>query len=374
MLAVLSCFASKHGQGLHNLLYRPFRILAAAKETEVTFTNKPTWSINHHSHLCFLGSCFSETLSNILVRKKFKNVMVNHNHGITFNPISLADALRHATTPDIFNEKHIFNDHLDSSVFHSWLHHGSFSQLNRQLLVETIERTNQEAHHHLTNCNVLFVTFGTSFVHALASSSGDSTAIVNNCHKQPSALFHKRMLRVDEIVQHFKVAIDKVMSINPTLQIVITVSPVRHTREGLVENSRSKSILLLAAHELVDAYPTHISYFPSYEFFIDQLRDYRWYDGDDLIHPSKSAQELVFQAFANLYFSKRTHAVMKTIDAIQLDVNHRPTPSLRLSSSYQSHLERTLARIEKAQNDFSDDDIDFQNEIFQVRNQLKEFL
>ena len=370
MLAVLSCLASKQGRQHSNLFHRQYRILAA-KETEVSFANKPSWSVNLNSNIFFLGSCFSETLSSILIRKKFKNVLVNHNMGITFNPISLADALLHAKNPDMFDEKHIFNDHLDSSVYHSWLHHGSFSQLNRQKLVDNICRTNQEAHRHLNNSNVLFITLGTSFVHALVS---DPTVIVNNCHKQPSSLFHKRLLKVDEIVQHFKVAIDGVMSINPTLQIVITVSPVRHTREGLVENSRSKSTLLLAAHELVDAYPSHISYFPSYEFFIDQLRDYRWYDGDDLIHPSKAAQELVFRAFADMYFSQRTHVAMKTIDAIQLDLHHRPTHSLRLSSSYRSHLERTLARIEKAQIDLADDSVDFQDEINQVHHQLTDFL
>ena len=141
-----------------------------------------------------------------------------------------------------------------------------------------------------------------------------------------------------------------------------------------MENSRSKSILLLAAHELVDSFPSHISYFPSYEFFLDQLRDYRWYDGDDLIHPSKPAKELVFQAFAATYFSKHTHAAMKTIDAIQLDLQHRPTPSLRLSSSFRSHLERTLARIEKVEKELADDDIDFHNEIALVHEQLRDFL
>lgn len=140
-----------------------------------------------------------------------------------------------------------------------------------------------------------------------------------------------------------------------------------------MENSRSKSLLLLAAHELVDSFPSHISYFPSYEFFLDQLRDYRWYDGDDLIHPSKAAQALVYKAFAATYFSKRTHDAIKTIDAIQLDLDHRPTPSLRLSSSFRSHLERTLSRIEKAQEEFVNDDIDFNDAMVLVHEQLREF-
>ena len=224
MLAFLGCLACKH-YGRQQPFHRSFRSLAA-KETELSFV-KPTWTISHKSSLFFSGSCFSETLSSFLLQKKFTKVMVNHNNGITFNPISLAESLRHATNPAIFNEQMIFNDHLDSSMYHSWLHHGSFSQLNRQTLVDVIERTNQEAHRHLINCNVLFVTFGSSFVHTLAS---DPSVMVNNCHKQPSSLFQKRLLTVDEIVQHFKKAIDGVLSINPTLQIVITVSPVRHTR------------------------------------------------------------------------------------------------------------------------------------------------
>lgn len=221
MFAILGCLACKHHWRQQPRLIK----ICASKETELSFV-KPTWSISHKSSLFFLGSCFSETLSSFLMQKKF-NVLVNHNFGITFNPISLAEALRQATNPAIFNEQMIFQDHLDSSLYHSWHHHGSYSQLDRQALVDVIKRTNQEAHEHLIDCNALYITFGTSFVHELAS---DPTIIVNNCHKQPSSLFHKRLLKVDEIVQKYKGVIEGVLSINPTLQIVITVSPVRHTR------------------------------------------------------------------------------------------------------------------------------------------------
>ena len=328
---------------------------------------KPPWTIEHSSPLYFLGSCFAETLSSRLQAFKF-NVMAN-NHGIAFNPISLSQALIHAATPGkrFDGPRYVFADHRDPTVFHSWLHHSSFSRLSREAVVNHVDAVNRDAQAHFARTSVLFVTLGTAFVHyALEGDVG----VVANCHKQPASLFRKSLLTVNDVVEALDGAIKVAVASNPRLQVVLTVSPVRHTKEGLPENARSKAVLLLAAHELVDKYPSTITYFPAYELFMDQLRDYRWYDVD-MIHPSAAAQAVAFDAFCDTYLSDRARAAIKVIKAIHLDVGHRPTEHLAGSDAYLRHLARTLEKTEQAQRDFAGE-VDFSSEVAWLRERMQQ--
>ena len=315
--------------------------------TPVNF-KKPHWSIDHTSPLFFLGSCFAETLSDTLAAKKFQ--IFANNHGILFNPVSLSTALRYAATGEKFDDdRHVFQDKLDTTIYHSWTHHSSFSSSSRAQLIEDINAKNVQAHCFMKQSEVLFLTLGTAFVHELSDST-----IVANCHKQPAKLFNKRLLKLEEAVTALD---DVLMDMDPRLQVVITVSPVRHTREGVEENSRSKAVLLLTAHELVDKYPDRVRYFPTYELFIDELRDYRWYDAD-MLHPSKAAKKLVFDIFADTFLSDGAVSATKLIDSIHVDMQHRPL--LQKSLSYKRHLERTLAKTQQAQKEHY---VDFSKEL-----------
>lgn len=364
--AFLSIVVSSFPRRLVVRNYASAAALAAAKAHSRDFTTptttpvdfeKPLWSLDHNSRLFFLGSCFAETLSETLSRKKFQ-VFAN-SHGILFNPISIATAMMHATTgaPFDYDSKYVFQDNVD--IFHSWLHHSSFSSSSYTALIESINAKNVQAHSFIKQSKVLFLTLGTAFIHELII---DGT-VVANCHKQPAKLFKKRLLTVADIVTALGSAI---AATNPLLQVVITVSPVRHTREGIVENSRSKAILLLAAHELVDKHPERVRYFPSYELFMDELRDYRWYDAD-MIHPSTAAQSMVFDIFAETFLSGDAISATKLIDSIHADIQHRPF--LQNSLPYRKHLERSLVKTQQAQKDLGDY-VDLSEELDTLRSLL----
>ena len=336
----------------------------------MTLPKPPGWSIDHTRSLFFLGSCFAETLSSRLQACKF-SVLAN-NHGIAFNPISISQALVHAATPGkAFDDAtHVFEGHADKTIYHSWLHHTSFSRLTREAVVNNINAVNRDAQQHFTHTSVVFITLGTAFVHSLvATDGGFGAGVVANCHKQPSSLFRKSLLTVSDVVAALDAAISTAAASNPRIQVVLTVSPVRHTKEGLAENARSKAVLLLAAHELVDRHPGRVTYFPAFELFVDQLRDYRWYEAD-MIHPSPAAQTIVFDAFCDAFLNDRARAALKVVKAVQLDMGHRPTEHLAGSGAYRRHLARTLEKTEQAQHDFAGE-IDFSSEIEWLKNRLQ---
>lgn len=154
---------------------------------------------------------------------------------------------------------------------------------------------------------------------------------------------------------------------NPDIQIVVTVSPIRHTREGLVQNSLSKARLLVAAHQLTKIFP-YVSYFPSYEIVVDELRDYRWFE-EDLIHPNNQAQDLIFSRFGETFFSPATLSLIHRIEGVNRDIQHRPIISK--SKAYRRHIEKTMQKIEALRADMSC--LDFDEEITFCKKAMLEF-
>jgi hypothetical protein len=221
-------------------------------------------------HRCFLmGSCFAENIGARLQGYKF-NVEVNP-FGISYNPLSLAWNLERLLDETSFTAQDIVTS--NGRCF-SYKHHSSFTRSNAAAALSAINAAHTRGRRKLLETKVLFLTLGSAYAWRLKESG----VLVANCHKQPAATFDKFLVSPAQVQEHLSAAVQKCVQANPSMKVVLTISPVRHWREGAVENSRSKAVLLVAAQALCERTPELFHYFPSYEIMMDDLRDYRFYE------------------------------------------------------------------------------------------------
>jgi hypothetical protein len=311
------------------------------------------FKISHQSNLFLIGSCFSQTIGNKLISNKL-NTMVNP-FGILFNPISIVNTLN-----DIIEEKEftVKDLHFDNGLYHSFAHHGSFSGPNSEEVLIRINQSRKVATSFLKKTDVIIITLGSSW----AYKYNDTHEFVANCHKVPNKEFTKELLEVGFVVENLQGVIDKLQAINSTLKVIFTLSPVRHWKDGVEENTLSKSILNVAIHQL--AGNKAIYYFPAYEMVIDDLRDYRFYK-EDMLHPNDVAVEYVWNGFENSFFSKKTVELNKEIGKVAAATNH--TPIHIQSIEHQEFLKNQLSKINHLISLYPT--LNFENEIEQFTNQ-----
>jgi hypothetical protein len=272
------------------------------------------FQISHHDRLMLVGSCFTEHIGARLVARKFQAFI--NPFGIVYNPVSIARCLERLSAGD----KPFVEDDLveNGGLWHSWEHHSRFSTPDQQQTLASINIAYQQSAQHLTSANRLLLTLGTAEVFSLLSSG----EIVANNHKIPAAAFQSKQLGVGEVTEKLGAIIEKINAKNPDLQVILSVSPLRHLRNGMVQNQRSKAVLVLACADLCRQLPnTH--YFPAYELLLDDLRDYRFYAAD-MIHPSDVAVDYIWRYFSEMFFSKETSKLNAAIEKILAAANHRP--------------------------------------------------
>lgn len=300
-----------------------------------------------------IGSCFADHLGNQLQQYKF-NGLVNP-FGTAYNPISIHELIHYGvnhTTP----AKETYTTR--EGRFFNFDFHSSFSQPSKEALQEEIETAILETHHALKRARFLMITYGTSFVY----TRKENGSIVSNCHKLPAALFEKELLTQKKILESFEKLHSSLIAFNPGLQIILTVSPVRHIKDTLELNAVSKSILRLTTHTLASQFE-NVHYFPAYEILLDDLRDYRFY-ADDLIHPSPAAIEYIWQRFVETYFSPDAVEFTKRWDEIRKSLAHRPfNPG---SVQHQQFLKNTIAKLNELKNQ-----VDVSKEVSNLEQQLK---
>jgi hypothetical protein len=275
--------------------------------------------ISHRDRLLLIGSCFTENIGEKLERSKF-SVLQNPN-GILFNPVSVAEALtdyietRRFTAEDLFQ----LND-----IWHSWKHHSRFSGVLKEEALQKINSSIQTAHDFLKQSNYLMITLGSAWVYQLTERAAQAKpgAIAANNHKAPADWFRRKLMTVEDVLRVLDNVMHRLFLFNPSLQIIFTISPVRHLREGVVENNRSKAVLIQAVHHLVDKFEK-LYYFPAYELLIDDLRDYRFY-AEDLVHPNYQATQYVWEKFLEACMDAPTRKLMEEINTINLAYQHKP--------------------------------------------------
>ncbi len=290
------------------------------------------FQIRHSDCLMSVGSCFAEHIGRRLERNKFTTHL--NPFGIIYNPISIADCLEWLLSENFFEEKHVF---FHRQLWQSPLHHSSFSGLSSSATLEKMNQKLSESRIFLKKTNRLLLTFGTAQVF----EDKKTQLVVANCHKLPSQHFEKKRLKVSDILQKIRPILGQLKATLPDLEIVVTVSPVRHLREGFVENQRSKAALLLALGEL-ESELDFVHYFPAYELLLDDLRDYRFYDSD-MLHPNPQAIEYIWQHFGSTFFDAPTLQLLQNISALQTATAHRPFQTE--TTDYQEFIKNTQQKI-----------------------------
>ena len=273
----------------------------------------PKFRLNLENTFCTIGSCFSSHLTNYFQESLL--TVYNNPAGITFNPLSISQQLENAiNNENTGEEKIIFNDEL----YHSLDHHGYFSSPSREKLFENIRTAQLKFREGIQKAQILVITMGTAFVFRHKQKN----IVVNNCHKMDNDKFARERLKVDQIVDNLSTTFKKCRVLNPNLNILLTVSPIRHIRDGLIQNQRSKSILLLTADKLQQELD-FVDYFPAYEIFMDELRDYRFYTSD-MIHPTSQSIDYILNSFVTHYFDPSSVKYFKEIDKLLKSINHKP--------------------------------------------------
>ncbi|MBG9378508.1 GSCFA domain-containing protein [Panacibacter sp. DH6] len=289
--------------------------------------------ITYHDKLLLTGSCFTEHIGNYLADVKFS--ILQNPHGILFDPLSVCSSLisyiqnRRYTADDLF----YLNE-----AWHSWQHHSRFSHPDKDVCLQMINESQAKAHTFLKQADWLIVTLGSSFSYKLA----DGLMPVANCHKAPAQTFKKHLCTIEETVTALDGTIHQLFHFNKQLKIIFTISPVRHLRDGVVENNRSKARLIEAVHHLADKFD-RLYYFPAYELVIDVLRDYRFFD-IDLAHPNYAATQFVLEKFAAHCFDETTRTLSEDIKKLVIAANHKPfNPQSQQHKSFlQNQLQKTM--------------------------------
>jgi hypothetical protein len=302
-------------------------------ELRTTFPIEPSPDkITYNDRVMFIGSCFASSIGSQMEMGHMP-VMINPA-GAVFNPVSVCNTL-----DTITNGKEFFAEdlHFYDGTWLSFYHYTDFSSEDPSVILEKINRRSKEAFEFLKRSRFLFVTLGTARVYKLKKSD----LIVSNCHKMPSDQFESKMLTATEIVTLWTEQLEKLHFLFPQLQIVFTISPVRHLKDGAHGNQISKSVLFVAVEELLkhNAAP---QYFPAYELVMDDLRDYRFYD-DDMLHPSSSAIKYIWEAFTGCYLDNSTINTWKDVVKITKAFNHRFNTDSEIKK--KSFAERILKQI-----------------------------
>lgn len=301
---------------------------------------EPVKKINYQDKILLLGSCFTEHMGNGLKDLKF-NVLQNP-HGILFG----VDAICKALEDYILNKKYTALELFElNGVWSSWDHHSCYASTDSSQAVLQMNASIEKGHNFLKQANYLILTLGSSFCYRLTNeatlagkSNGDTVA---NCHRAPASWFKKELLSIETMVNRLTSCIQSIRQINPSVQVIITVSPVRHIRDGVQENNRSKARLFETIQQLEEK-GIPLYYFPAYEIVVDVLRDYRFYD-IDLVHPNFAATDYVIEQFLNTCIDKEALDLASQIKKLRTAFRHRPQHVD--SPSHQSFLKQQYQRL-----------------------------
>lgn len=296
--------------------------------------------IRYTDKIMLIGSCFTEHIGNAL--SKFKFSVLQNPHGILFGPDAVCKSLDSYIREKEYEEKDLF---YLNETWNSWEHHSRFSGLDAQKTLHLINASQEKAHQFLEKANWLVITLGSAFSYLL-SKEADTASLyagepVANCHRAPSNWFEKKLMDYPSIVRRLENTMAELRRVNPGIRIIFTISPVRHIRDGVVENNRSKARLIEAVHHVV--HNNEIAfYFPAYELVIDVLRDYRFYD-IDLVHPNYPATEFVLEKFTESCIDPETQEIMKEVKKIVTARKHRA-----FQPETKAHLQFLMTNFEKA--------------------------
>lgn len=284
--------------------------------TEVKPLSPP---ITYQDSILMVGSCFTENMAGYLRDYKFS--VMDNPQGILFNPVSVLSCLQRITNCQSLTEKELF---FYNDCYHSWDHHGEFSSPRIADCLDVINASIIQAHDYMKKAGMLVITLGSAWVYQLTEAAPlyQPDKVVANNHQAPANWFEKELLQPATIVDAFAAWLEPLLKKQPTLRVLLTVSPVRHLREGTIQNNLSKAVLLQAVHRLATLFEA-VHYFPAYELVVDDLRDYRFY-AEDLVHPNYQATKYVWEHWVKACVDDESRNIMAAVKDIRLAFQHLP--------------------------------------------------
>ena len=288
--------------------------------------------IDYQSKILLIGSCFAENIGHKL--NYFKFDALTNPYGVLFHPAAI-----NRLVTDCLTEKEYTKEDLvfHNEKWHSFNHHSDFSNKNASDLITTLNNRIQETRKRIQASSQLIITLGTAWVY----KEKKTDTIVANCHKIPQKNFEKKLLEYPEICEYLSNTVATIKELNPKTELIFTLSPIRHLKDGIQENSLSKALLLAAIHKTIGS---GVHYFPAYEIVMDDLRDYRFYK-EDMLHPSQVAIDYIWKLFNTTWISEKTKELQKEIQTIQTGLAHKPFDVQ--SEAHKKFIERLKLKIKK---------------------------
>ncbi len=291
--------------------------------------------VKHSDKIVTFGSCFADNIADKLLYYKFR--VLKNPFGVLYNPVSIANSLYYVFWNQGFKDEDLI---FHAGEYHSFYHHGDFSHHDKNVCLERINRGLAETRKFIEESDLAILTFGTAYVYR----HKEKDIIVSNCHKIPASRFERFRLSIKETAKGIVRAVKFLKTLNENIKIILTVSPVRHWKDGAVENQRSKATLLLAVEEILSECKD-VFYFPSYEILMDDLRDYRFYS-EDLVHPNNIAVDYIWEKFSGAAFDDKTRELLRRIDKIQRGLNHKPrNPNSEEHQKFMSSLQKQIEEL-----------------------------
>ena len=309
--------------------------------TKIDIPKNPN-PIDYNSKIVSLGSCFAENMGNKFLYFKFQSS--TNPFGIIFNPVSIERIIERVIHQVLFTKEDLF---FHNERWHCFEIHSDLSHSNPEELIVNLNRILVKTKQQLIEATHVIITYGTSWVYR--NSAKDS--IVSNCHKVPQKQFTKELLTVTTIQESIENTICLIESLNPNCNFIFTISPVRHLKDGFVENQVSKAHLITAIYSFLQesevVSPSGArGIFPSYEIMMDELRDYRFY-AEDMIHPSQVAIDYIWEQFKESSIPETAYVTMDVVESIQKGLAHRPfNPNSESHQKFEANLKEKIATLE----------------------------
>lgn len=296
--------------------------------------NKSHYTIQYRDPMVLMGSCFSDNLGERLQKSRFK-VLVNPL-GTFFNPATAAWLMERISSSQAV-EAHELCKRDDVYVHHQF--HSRFNHTEKEVILQNINRAIHDTRSFLASARFVFLTLGTSWVYEKL----ESQTIVSNCHKMHPSLFQKKLLTLTQICESLQQFSQSLQQLNPDCNLILTLSPVRHLKDGFENNQISKSLLRAAIYECMQQSPD-ISYFPAYELVLDDLRDYRFY-AEDLLHPNSLAVNYIWEKFTDCYMDEDTRLNIQKADEISQYLAHRPVTGSTVDKTTQDKMKDKIQQL-----------------------------
>jgi hypothetical protein len=307
-------------------------------QTQVPIVSSP-YPIGYHSEILLLGSCFANHIGSKLAHHKFKTTL--NPFGILFHPVSIANLVVRVLKDQKFTEEDLF---LHQEQWHSFEVHSELSRSSKVELLHTLNKQLELFKQKISSGTHLILTLGTSWGYEQKANG----KWVANCHKLPQKVFKKLLSSPSEVLDSLTTLLTNIRLLNPDMALCLTISPVRHLKDGFVENQRSKAHLVAAVHQMLQSVsPQKVYYFPAYELMMDELRDYRFYESD-MVHPNALAVDYIWEKFMGSCISNDVMGTMEAVSEVQKGLAHKAfNPTSKQHQEFEMALQRKIKGLTK---------------------------